>query len=71
MMSMGQPLWDDIKILGYVSKSICLYVCMWDIDLGCPMLIILGVTYIGRRHEIRNVIFFGNRGLRSTQRFYT
>ena len=46
MMSMGQPLWDDIKILGYVSMSVCLSVCIWDIDiknLGCPMLIILGV----------------------------
>ena len=46
MMSMGQPLWDDIKILGHASMSVCLSVCMWDIDiqnLGCPMLIILCV----------------------------
>ena len=27
-MSMGQPLWDDIKILGHVSMSVCLYVCL-------------------------------------------
>ena len=26
MMSMGQPLWDDIKILGFVSMSIRVYV---------------------------------------------
>ena len=28
MMSMGQPLWDDITILGHVSMSVCLYVCL-------------------------------------------
>ena len=28
MISMGHPLWEDIKILEYVSMSVCLYVCL-------------------------------------------
>ena len=49
MMSLGQPLWADIKILGHVSMSVGLYVslCVCGIDikhLGCPMLIILCVS---------------------------